>query len=74
MLVFFLIGLIDNVPFFYLIIFFSGENIVNHIISAKHKLAWCYLQCCVIVASDSLIFMPLIEGSNQMDYLLLDFR
>jgi hypothetical protein len=48
---------------------------VNHF-SAKHKLTWCCLQCCVISASNSLVTMQLIEGSNQMDYLiiLLDFH
>jgi hypothetical protein len=50
---------------------------VDHI-SAKHKLTWCCLQCCMIGASNSLVTMQLIEGSNQMDYLLalvlLDFH
>jgi hypothetical protein len=48
-------------------------NIVDHI-SAKHKLTWCCLQCCMIGASNRLVTMQLIEGSNQMDYLLLDFH
>jgi hypothetical protein len=43
---------------------------VNHI-STKQKLAWCCLQCCMIGASNSLVTMQLIEGSNQMDYLLV---
>jgi hypothetical protein len=53
----------------------SEGNIVDHI-SAKHKLTWCCLQCCMIGASNSLVIMQLIEGSNQMDYLLvlLDFH
>jgi hypothetical protein len=53
----------------------SEGNIVDHI-SAKHKLTWCCLQCCMIGASNSLVTMNLIEGSNQMDYLvfLLDFH
>jgi hypothetical protein len=48
---------------------------VDHI-SAKHKLIWCCLQCCMIGASNSMVVMQLIEGSNQMDYLLvlLDFH
>jgi hypothetical protein len=75
-LVFFLIGLIDNVlsSLLYLIPVSSEGNIVDHI-SAKHKLTWCCLQCCMIGASNSLVTMQLIEGSNQMDYLvvLLDF-
>jgi hypothetical protein len=47
---------------------------VDHI-SAKHKLAWCSLQCCMISASNRMVTMQLIEGSNQMDYILvlLDF-
>jgi hypothetical protein len=55
--------------------FSLNEIIVGHI-SAKHKLAWCCLQCCVICASNSIVTMQLIEGSNQMDYLLvlLDFH
>jgi hypothetical protein len=76
-LVFFLIGLIDNVlfSFLYLIPVCSEGNIVDHI-SAKHKLTWCCLQCCMIIASNSMLTMQLIEGSNQMDYLLilLDFH
>jgi hypothetical protein len=76
-LVFFLIGLIDNVlfSFLYLIpVCFEG-NIVDQI-SAKHKLTWCCLQCCMIGAFNSLESMQLIEESNQMDYLLflLDFH
>jgi hypothetical protein len=43
---------------------------VDHI-SAKHKLIWCCLQCCMKVASNSLVSMQLIEGSNQMDYLVV---
>jgi hypothetical protein len=43
---------------------------VDHI-SAKHKLKRCCLQCCMIGASNRLITMQLIEGSNQMDYLLV---
>jgi hypothetical protein len=48
---------------------------VDHI-SAKHKLTCCCLQCCMIGASNSLVSMQLIEGSNQMDNLLvvLDFH
>jgi hypothetical protein len=34
-------------------------------------LTWCCLQCCMIGASNSLLTMQLIEGSNQMDYLLV---
>jgi hypothetical protein len=74
---FLLIGLIDNVVFFvlYSIPVCSEGNIVDHI-SAKHKLTWFCLQCCMIGASNSLVTMQLIEGSNQMDYLLvlLDFH
>jgi hypothetical protein len=40
---------------------------VDHF-SAKHKLTWCCLQCCMIGASNSMVTMKLIEGSNQMDY------
>jgi hypothetical protein len=59
----------------YLIPVCSEGNIVDHI-SAKHKLTWCCLQCCMIGASNSLVAMQLIEGSNQMDYILvlLDFH
>jgi hypothetical protein len=39
--------------------------------SAKHKLTWCCLQCCMIGASNSMVSMQLIEGSNQMDYPLV---
>jgi hypothetical protein len=48
---------------------------VDHI-SAKHKLTWYCLQCCKIGASNNLVTIRLIEGSNQMDYLvvLLDFH
>jgi hypothetical protein len=74
---FFLIGLIDNVLFYflYLIPMCSEGNIEDHI-SAKHKLTWCCLQCCMIGASNSLVTMKSIEGSNKMDYLLvlLDFH
>jgi hypothetical protein len=73
---FFLIRIIDNVlfSFLYSIPVFSECNIVDHI-SAKNKLTWCCLQCCVIGASNSMEPMKLIEGSNQMYYLLvfLDF-
>jgi hypothetical protein len=57
-----------------LIVVFSEGNIVDHI-SAKHKLTWSCLQYCMDGASNSLVTMQLIEGSNQMDYLLviLDF-
>jgi hypothetical protein len=76
-LVFFLIGLIDNVlfSFLYSIPVCSQGNIVIHI-SAKHKLTWYCLQCCMISASNSMVTIQLIEGSNQMDYLLvlLDFH
>jgi hypothetical protein len=48
----------------------SEGNIVDHI-SAKHKLTWCCLQCCMIGASDSMVTMQLIEGNNQMDYFLV---
>jgi hypothetical protein len=75
--VFFLLGLIYNVPFSFLysITVCSEGNIVDHI-SANHKLTWCCLQCCMIGASNSLVAMQLIEGSNQLDYLLvcLDFH
>jgi hypothetical protein len=37
-----------------LITVFSEGNIVYHM-SAKHNLAWCCLQCCVIVASRQII-------------------
>jgi hypothetical protein len=76
-LFFFLVGLIYNVlfSFVYFIPIFSEGNIVDHI-SAKYKLVWCCLQCCVIGASNSMVTIKLIEGSNQMDYLfdLLDFH
>jgi hypothetical protein len=47
---------------------------VDHI-SAKHKLTWCCLQCCMIGASNSMLIMQLIEESNQMNcfVVLLDF-
>jgi hypothetical protein len=74
---FLLIRMIDNAlfSFLYSITVCSEGNIVNHI-SAKHKLTWCCLQCCMIGALNSLVTMQLIEGSNQMDYLLivLDFH
>jgi hypothetical protein len=51
----------------------SEGNIVDHI-SAKHKLTWCCLKCCVIGATNILVTMQLIEENNQMYYLfLLDF-
>jgi ABC-type transport system involved in cytochrome c biogenesis permease subunit len=70
--VFFLVGLIDNAlfSFLYSIPVCSEGNIVDHI-SAKYKLAWCCLHCCMIGASNSLVTMQLIEGSNQMNYILL---
>jgi hypothetical protein len=49
---------------------------VDHI-SAKHKLKRCCLQCCMIGATNSLVTMRFIEGSNQIDYnlaVLLDFH
>jgi hypothetical protein len=54
---------------------FSEGYIVDDI-SAKHKLTWCCLQCCVISASISLTTMQLTEGNNQMDYflILVDFH
>jgi hypothetical protein len=69
---FLLIGLVDNVLFSLLdsIPIFSEGNIVNHI-SAKDKLAWCCLQCCVIGASNRLFIIQLIEGSNQMNYFVV---
>jgi hypothetical protein len=53
----------------------SEDNIVDHI-SAKQTLTWSCLQRCMIVASISMVAMQLMEGSNQMDYLLviLDFH
>jgi hypothetical protein len=70
----FLIGIIDNVLFYFLysILVCSKGNIVDHI-SAKHKVAVirCCLQCCMIGTSNSLVTMQLIEGTNQMDYLLI---
>jgi hypothetical protein len=77
-LVFFLIVIIDNVLscFFYSILVCSEGNIVDHI-SSKHKLTWCCLQSCMIGASNSLVTMQLIEGSNQMKiifFVLLDFH
>jgi hypothetical protein len=78
-LVFFLIELIDNVlfSFLYSTSVCSEGNIVDHI-SAKQKLesTWFCLQCFMIGASNSLVTMQLIEGSNQMDYhhVLLDFH
>jgi hypothetical protein len=47
----------------------SEGNIVDHI-SAKHKFVQCCLQCFMIGAFNSYVSMKLIEGSNQMDYLL----
>jgi hypothetical protein len=72
MLVFFLIGLIDNVRFqlLYMNQLDSEGNIVDHI-SAKRKSVCYYLQCCVIGTSNSLVTMQLIEGSNQTDYLFV---
>jgi hypothetical protein len=49
---------------------YSKCQIVDHT-SAKHQLAWCCLQCCVIGASNSLVTMKLIEGSNRLEYLLV---
>jgi hypothetical protein len=74
--VFFLIGLIYDVlfSFLYLIPVCSEGNILDHI-SAKHKLFG--VACSVMIgASNSMVTMQLIEGSNQMDYLLgsLDFH
>jgi hypothetical protein len=71
-LVFFLNGLIYDVlfSFLYLTPICSEGNIVDHI-SAKHKLTQCCLQRCMIGASNSLITMQLIEGTNQMDYILV---
>jgi hypothetical protein len=43
---------------------------VDHI-SAKHKLTWCCLQCCMIGASNSLVAMQLIEGIIQFDYVFV---
>jgi hypothetical protein len=62
---FFLIGFIYDVLFsiLYLIPVCSEGNIVDHI-SAKHKLIWCFLQCCMIGASTNLVSMQLIEGSK----------
>jgi hypothetical protein len=34
-------------------------------------LTWCCLQCCMIGASNSIVTMQLIEGSNQLDYLFI---
>jgi hypothetical protein len=72
-----MIGLIYDfmISFLNLIPIFSEVNIVNHI-SAKHKLTWCFMQCCMMGASNALESMQLIEGSNQMDNLLvlLDFH
>jgi hypothetical protein len=76
-IVFFLMGLVDRTlfSFFFLISILSEGNIVDHI-SFKHKLTLCSLQCCVKDASNSMVTIQLIEGSNQMDYLLvlLDFN
>jgi hypothetical protein len=71
-LAFFLIGLIANFLFSFLslISLCSEGNIVDHI-SAKDKLTWCCLHCCVIGASNSMVSIHLIGGSNQMDDLLL---
>jgi hypothetical protein len=51
-----MVGLIDNVlfSFLYLIPVCSEGNIVDHI-SAKHKLTWCCLQCCMIGASNNIV-------------------
>jgi hypothetical protein len=72
----FLIGLVDDIMFSFLDSFpvYSEHNIVDHI-SAKHILTRYCLQCFVIRASKFFVTMQLIEGSNQMDYLLilLDF-
>jgi hypothetical protein len=64
--VFFLIGLIYDIlfSFLYLIPVCSEGNIVDHI-SAKHKLTWCCLQCCMVGASNSKVTMQLIEGINE---------
>jgi hypothetical protein len=43
---------------------------VDHI-SAKHRLTWCCLQCCMIGASNSMVTIELIEGGNQIEYLLV---
>jgi hypothetical protein len=74
---FLMIVVIHNVLLscFHSIPVFSEGNIVDHI-SAKHKLTWCFLQCCMISASNGLVTIQLIEEINQMDYLLvlLDFH
>jgi hypothetical protein len=63
----FLIVIIDTFLFCYLysIPVSSEGNIVDHI-AAKHKLAWCCLQCCVIFAFNSMVTMYFWIG--QMDY------
>jgi hypothetical protein len=57
--------------FLYSILIRSEGNVVNYI-TAKHNLSgiWCYLHRCEIGASNNLLTMRLIEGSNQIDYLL----
>jgi hypothetical protein len=39
-------------------------------ISAKHKLVWLCMQCCMIGDSNNLVTMKLVEGSNHIDYIL----
>jgi hypothetical protein len=53
-----------------------SEGDIVHYISAKHKLAWCFLQFCVLSVSNSCVTIQLIEGSNKIHYLLalLDFH
>jgi hypothetical protein len=73
-LVLFLIGLIDNIlfSFLYLIPVCSEGNIVDHN-SAKHKLTWCCLQCCMIGASKILVTIHLMEGkgSNRLQCCMI---
>jgi hypothetical protein len=69
-LVLFLIGIIDPILFLYSISVCPEGNIVDNI-PAKHKLAWCCLQCCVIDASHCMATIQFIEGSNQMHYFLV---
>jgi hypothetical protein len=68
----FMTRLIDNVLFYFWIQSrFALKELLWIVFLDKHKLAWCCLQCCVIGASNSLVTLQLIEGSNQMDHLFL---
>jgi hypothetical protein len=55
----------------YAILVCSEGNIVNHICQTQLGVLWCWLQYCVISTSNGMETMQLIEGSNNVDYLLI---